>query len=326
MSVGYERFSQRPVWVRGAIDLFAAERSNPNTVPTILGEVSFLISKRLTPPVTSYDPPLEFISLRNRGGFFLFPGQAKIPGQTTARELGPGQYQWTIESDYYQTLEMNELWPPAKTYDKTQDLKLMPGPAYPFPEFLTPQTDLIVTVVRGSVFTRAGSPIQNAEIELTKPALPATFTSFLKCKTNPRGEWVLSFIEKPIPPPGVPPPAPDFTKSRIHVKPPQGAEFDVDLEIKAGQDQSLKQTALRGRIVKPGGGSFAGVKITTSVAAGNSISKPDGQWIFYFDLSQINQPETDVTVTATSPAGQKKDVQTKIKPGLTVDVPAIELS
>lgn len=314
------------MWVRGATDLFAAARTNPKSVPPLLGEVSFLITKRVTAPAATYDPPLEFITLNNRSGYFLFPGQVRTPGNPGTRDLGPAQYVWTVESDYYQTLEMNEQWPPAKPYDRAQDLMLTPGPAYPFPEFLTPQKHLIVTVLRGCLFARDGSGIKGAEVELTKPALPNTFTGFLKCKSDARGEWVVSFIEKPVPPPAVGPPAPDFSKSTIHIKPPQGAEFDVDLEIKSGKDQSLPQTSLRGRIVKPGGDGFGDVKITTSAAAGASLSRVDGQWIFYFDLNQINKPEADITVTATSPGGQKKDVQTKIKPGITADVPAIELS
>jgi hypothetical protein len=97
----------------------------------------------------------------------------------------------------------------------------------------------------------------------------------------------------------------------------------VDLAITPGKENSLKQTALRGRVVKPGGTALSGVRITTSLAPGESFSGSDGQWFYYFELRQAGGP---VTVTATSPDGLTKDVQTQIVPRATTVVPAIELS
>ena len=308
--------------VRGAIDQFAAARITRGRVPPVLGEVNFFITRRLTPPAVTYEPPLELISWTNRSGFFLFSGEVRRPDRPGTFMLGAGQYHWLVESDYYQTSEFNDVWPPAKLYDRTADLKLVPAPAYPFPEPVLEQPDLIVTLVRGTLFNAGGEPVEGVPIELTAPVLPPRFEGFVKCLTNKRGEWLLCFIEKERRDPVDP--VPDFPNSRIHVGLPGAAAYDISpLEIKPGQENSVRQTALRGGVIKPGGVPLAGVKITTSVAAGEAISKSDGRWFFYFELKQA---AAAVTVTATTPDGLTNTAQTQIVPGRTVVVPAIELS
>lgn len=118
-------------------------------------------------------------------------------------------------------------------------------------------------------------------------------------------------------------PIPDFAHSTIHVSLLGAGAYDINLALTPANENYVRQTALRGRVVKPGGFGLSNVKVTTSVAPGESLSKADGQWFFYFELRQAGGA---VTVTAVSPDGLTNNAQTLIVPRTTAVVPAIELS
>jgi hypothetical protein len=323
----YETISHSPVYSMGAIDLFAeAQTAKPAdsklkpVVPPLLGEFRFFVTDRLTPPAAAYDPPFEFISWSNRSGFFLFSGEIRAPARPGTLTLSPGRYRWRVESDYYRLVEFEDVWPPDNTYDSAKDIKLLPGPNYPFPDLNLKQRELALTLLRGTLFSSGGRPVEKVKIELAAPALPASFVAFKECFTNERGEWVLAFIEKKQKDDTVPPP--DFAHSKIHVSLPEN-DYAVELSINPGAENSLRQTALRGRVVKPGGVPVSGAKITTSVGAGESISRTDGQWFFYFELRQEGGP---VTVTATTSDGRTGSKESEIVPRATVVVEPIEIS
>lgn len=322
----YERFNHASTWVLGAMDLFAAARTQKTVIPPILGAVRFFVTERLTNPASTYDPPLEFVSWTNPSGFFLFSGEVRKRGGAGTVALGPGRYRWRVESDHYQPIEFDDDWPPVEVenktfYDKNKDLKFLPGPAYPFPDFFVNQRALAVTTLRGSLFTAGGKPIENILVQMTAPVLGARYEGFLDSRTDKAGNWVISFIEKVPAAPGDP--VLDFPHSRIRVNLPGAAAYDVDLPITPGKENAVRQTALRGRVMKPGGVGIAGAKVSTSIGADESLSKANGEWFFYFEL---RQPGGAVTVTAVSPDGLTKNVQSKIEPGITTVVPAIELS
>ena len=322
----YERFNHASTWILGALDLFAAARTTKTTVPPILGAVNFFVTQRVTAPANTYDPPLEFVSWTNPSGYFLFSGDVRKRGSAGTIALGPGRYRWRVESDYYQPIEFEDDWPPAEVlnktfYDKNKDLKFLPGPAYPFPDFFLNQRDLAVTILRGSLFTAGGVAVENIVVELTAPVLGPRYEGFLSCPTDKRGNWVISFIEKVPRAPGDP--VVDFPNSRIRVNLPGTAAYDVDLAITPNKENSVRQTALRGRVTKPGGLGIAGARVSTSIGADESLSKVNGEWFFYFEL---RQPGGAVTVTAVSPDGLTNDAQAQIVPRTTTVVPAIELS
>lgn len=324
----YERFTHTPVFAIGAVDKFAAARArkDPNApgqpleIPPVLGDVTFFVTSRVTAPAAPYEPSLEFISWRNRGGFFLFSGETRTPDRPGTAKLTPGRYGLRVESDYYQLIERNFDWPPAAVYDKNQDLDLLPGPAYPFPNFDLRQRELEVTLLRGSLFNPGGDPVEEVKVELIAPALPPRFEAFSECTTNERGEWVLALVQ--LERPNIGDPVPDLAHSRIRVNLPGGA-YEADVNVTQGQENSLPQTALRGRVRKPGGAPFPRVKITTSVAAGESITRDDGEWFFYFEL---RQGAGAVTVTATAPDGRTADANVVIVPRSTVRVPEMEIA
>jgi hypothetical protein len=306
-----------------AIDEFALARSardarnatRPSRIPTVLGEVNFFVVNRVLPPV-GYDPPLEFIHWANRSGFFGFSGEIRIPERTGTRSLSAGRYRWRVTSDYYQTLEFEDTWPPDKIYDKTKDLHLLPGPNYPFPDMNLPQRDLGMTLLRGSLFDSSGKGLQNIKIELVAPVIPSSFVAFKECMTDLRGDWVLAFIEK-----DKDIPRPDFDNSRVRVHLPEGG-YETDVKITVGAENILAQTALRGSVRKKGS-PVSSAKITISSFKGVSLSDRDGQWKFFFELRQQAGP---VKITSTAQDGSMGTAETFIMPGKTVVVPALELS
>jgi hypothetical protein len=308
------------------MDLFAAAQTARTAVPPVLGAVNFFVTERLTAPANTYDPPLEFVSWTNPSGYFLFSGDVRKPGRTGTVALGPGQYRWRVESDYYQPIEFVDAWPPDEVkngtlYDRNKDLRFIPGPAYPFPDDFLIQRDLAVTILRGSLFTAGGTPIEKVLIHVTVPGLDSRYETFLDCLTDKRGNWVVSFIEKVPAAPGDP--IPDFAHSTIHVNLPGAAAYNFDLAITPGKENALRQTALRGRVTNPRGVGITGAKVSTSIGTEQSLSKGDGQWFFYFEL---RQPGGAVTVTAVSPDGLTNNAQSQIVPGITTVVPAIVLA
>jgi|SRR6266404_3341356 len=325
----YERFAHTPVYATAGIDKFAAARLPAGEIPPVLGEVTFFVTGRVTAPAATYDPPRELISWTNRSGFFLFSGEMRKPGESNSLKLTTGRYSLRVESDYYQVVRRNINWPP-KVYDSAQDLPLLPGPDYPFPDLDLPQRQLKVTLLRGSLLTAGGEPITGVKVEFVAPVLPVPppppagqapeppyFIPFIECDTNKRGDWVLALIEanaahNPV----------HFEHSRIRVNLASGA-YEADVAIIPGTENSLRQTALRGRVVKPGGTPLPGTKITTSIAPGESIARADGQWFFYFELRQGGG---SVTVTATAPNGDTATRVAQIVPGETRDVPEMEIS
>jgi hypothetical protein len=233
--------------------------------------------------------------------------------------LGPGRYRWHVESDYYQLTTFDTQWPPADTY--VTDLKLLPGPTYPFPDLTLKQRDLVLTLLRGTLFSPGDKPLGNTPVELIAPQPSAAFADFTKCSTNTRGEWVLAFI-KELDKDGLPKPPPANIPAKIQIGRPPNS-YTLELSLQPGIENSLRQTALRGRVAKPDGTPVSGAKITTSVGAGEATSQADGQWFFYFDL---RQKESLVDVTAVTPDGHTGSQQSVIEPQKTVVVSTIFIS
>jgi hypothetical protein len=317
----YERFTPPAVFSMAARDRFAEARQLANSVPPILGEATLYLTERLSAPALVFDPPLEFLSLRNGSGFFLLSGETRTPGVPGTRTLPSGQYKWRLESDFYQAHEFDDDWPPANVYDPAKDRPLFPGPSYPFPNLDLKQRGLGVTLVRGTLFAPDGSAVPNVEVELTAPVLPALFVPFTTCVTDKRGEWVLAIVDRQTELQRTTPPQPDFANAVIHIHLPVNP-YDVALAITPGAENSLRQTALRGHVLRANGTPLAGVTITNDVTAGSSITGLDGQWFLYFELRQAGSA---VTVTATAPSGGADSRISAIVPKSTVLVPAMKI-
>lgn len=331
----YEQFTNTPSFAIGGRDSFAMLRSTRNQIPPVLGEVKFFVTRRLSPPAIVYDPPLELVSWRNRSGFFLFTGETHAAERSANSVLADGDYEWRVESDYYQTLDpVAVTWPPVNVYDPARDLLLIPGPNYPFPDIgvvidsanRRVQRKLGVTLLRGSLFDAGGKPQENIPIVFVPPADPVfagRFQLFPNARTDANGNWVVSMVDiQQIPPPPVPDPFNEFIGA-VNVNLPVNPYNVPNVRVSLGAENSLRQTGLRGRVVHANGRPFPGVTITTDVGPGQSVTRSDGQWFFYFNLGQANGP---VTVTATAPDGQSSNTLSQIARDSIVVVPTFELS
>jgi hypothetical protein len=331
----------------GAIDEFALARTAPVVVdpdanptvtkprvPPVLGKVAFFITKRISAPAVSYELPLEFLSWSNASGFFLFNGETRSSKISGTLRLSPGRYQLKAESEYYQPLKKEIDWPPAQVHDIANDLTLKPAATYPFPDLTLLQGKLGVTLLRGGLFTAAGKPLPGAAITMIPPSdsdFAKRFALFDSCVTDEKGSWVLCLIDRTKEPVAEPDPFAEFTcvikvdKSAVADPPPPINPYQFTLKVKLGEENILRQTALRGAVVAPGGRPFPAVKITTDIEAGESITGADGQWFFYFKLQPEGGP-ANVSVTATAQDGRTSSKSTQLKPGAIAIVPAIELS
>jgi hypothetical protein len=324
MTRDFEVFHPSTFYAMGAIDLFAAARlpkdpndpARPARIPPILGDFKFFVTKRVSPPQRDYQPPLEFVTSTNPGGFILLSGDTRISRTGPPLPLAPGRYHWRVESEFYQALEFEDVWPPALVYDQAKDLQLLPGPGYPFPDFTLRQRELVTTLVRGAFFTSSGDPATAGTIELILPALTPSYAAFTKTSPDSKGNWALAFIEMQKEDPPL-----DFAHSRVRFR--LGAnQDDVSLAITPGVENAIHQTALRGRVTDANGRGLPAVKITTPIAGADSVTRSDGQWSLYFRPDQGN---AQVQVTATSADGRNARQNIQIEQGKTLVLPTMKI-
>ena len=320
----FETYKASSLYAVGAIDLFAAARlpqdpqnpGRPARIPPVLGDFQFLVTKRISAPQRDYQPPLLFVTSTNPGGFILLSGDTKVPLAEPTLPLAPGRYHWRVESDFYQPNEFEDDWPLALVYDQAKDLQLQPGPGYPFPDLTLKQRELVTTLVRGTFFTSSGDPATAGTVELILPVLTPSYAAFTKSSPDSQGNWVLAFIEQQKEDPPL-----DFAHSRVRFT--LGAnQIDVTLAITPGAENSVPQTALRGRVVDANNRGMAGATITTSLGGVQSKTKPDGQWSLYFPLNQGN---AQIQVTATAPDGRSTNQKIQIQKGRTLVLPAMKI-
>jgi hypothetical protein len=316
-----ERFHHRAVFAIGVTDSFARARGIGGVATPPFGQLKLYVIERASPAPAVFARRFECATTIARSGCLLVSGDVASEGQRGTRTLPPGRYGFRLESEYYQTVEFVRDWPPPAVRVPADDIDLLPGPGYPFPSLDVPQGRLGVTLFRGTVVSAAGAGIENATVKLTAPALPDPhFFGFTNCSTDARGEWVLAVIDKRDPKGSVP--QADYANARVHVTEPS-ASYDVDVPANAGKENSLPQTALRGLVLRPNRSPFPDVQITTSVRAGESVTRSDGQWFFYFELRQAS---VAVTITATAPDGRTVSTNAAITAMRTNAVPAIQFT
>jgi hypothetical protein len=322
----FESFAPALIYARNAIDKFAAARlpkdpgdpTRPSRMPPILGNFTFLVKQRISPAPVIYAPPLEFITQTNPSGFVLQTGETRSASSALVRALAPGRYVWRLEADFYQPLEFEDDWPPSQIYDQSKDLQLLPGPAYPFPDLTLKQRELVLTLVRGSLFTVAGMPQQDATVELLSPVLSNSFVTFSKSVPDTQGNWVIPILQ--VQPED---PAPDFAHAAVRFTFSGGLQSDVSLAITPGAENFIRQTALRGRVIQSGGLPVAAAAIGTSISAGSSLSGSVGQWAYYFGVLQNDSP---ATVTAVAPDGRRAQQTVQVLRGKTLILPTMQVA
>jgi hypothetical protein len=309
MALTFERFTAGSVGVITLVDRFAQLRGTRGPFPPPIGEVRFLLLAQIINGVASaFDPPLRLRPTTSPGGLYLFPREAAMDAGPTI-SLPAGRYRLRIEGDFYQTIEQEIDFPPDTAQPPT--FRLLPGPAYPFPDLTLKQNRL--TLLRGSLFAMGeGNPVAAATVTITDPALATPFKS---CVTGANGDWVVAFFADRATPP---------VALTLHFTLPDGSSFDVaNVEVQPGAENSLPQTALRGRVLDTSGAPISRSIITVSDQPGQSLTRTDGQWFFYLSMLL---GDTEAHVTARAPNGRTAEQDVHIRSRATVVVPAFQIA
>lgn len=309
MDLIFERFTAAPIGAITLVDRFAQFRGTRGAFPTVVGEIRFLLLAQILDDITlAFDPPFRLRSQPNPSGVYLFYKEASI-GAEPAISIPAGRYRLRVEGDFYQPFEQNIdfRFDPADT----PTLNLLPGPAYPFPDLTLKQNKL--TLLRGSLFeTGAGKPIAGATVTIATPGVESPFKS---CLTGPNGDWVLAvFLDRSEQP----------RMFTLRFELPDETSFDVpDVRVMPGKDNSLPQTALRGRVLDTRGAPIPRSIVTVSAQPGQTLALADGQWFFYMSMLQT---DTQARVTARAPNGRTQEQDIQIKSRATVVVPAFQIA
>jgi hypothetical protein len=304
-----ETFTATPVGVLTLIDLFAELRGTRGLMPGPVPPVRFtLISRREVAGLTLLDPPIMLAPDTGASGAYLFSNESRLGGSAAYR-IAPGRYVVRIESDYYQTLDIEVSWPPSP--GDTAPIALKPGVAYPFPDLTLSSTGL--TLLRGALLlTVTGAPIAGAFVELIDPPNMGPFANAV---TDATGGWVLAL------PVAAAPPVLSILRFTL---PGEGGVVTVpNVALEFGQENSLSQTALRGAVLSTTGIPVANAEINVSTQAGSVRSGRDGRWTFYLSLLQ---PDGAARVTATASNGRSAFQDVQIRNRATVVVPVIQIA
>lgn len=330
------------------IDGLARALRTTGEFPPPLGEIECHILRQTVPVARTFDPPLILWTRRNASGFLILDGTYAREGARAPRlPLGAGTYRIRVRGPYYQDTQFTLVWPPPaddarvpRTQpNKLDNIELLPGGAYPLPDVTTGRFQLGVTILRGSLFTSSGDPIPDVLVEvinlppfLQPPELPPLAVwPFLQARSSAAGDWTIvlpgrRYVDNAPEIPAVlnPPPPPIKKQITVRVHGPNGA-VDVQPDVELGTEHSIKNTALRGQVVGPGGRPIGGAHIATSVGPETSVSQDNGLWFLYFDLNQISV--NNVTVTVTTPNGATaSDSSASVKHDGTVVVPTFHFS
>ena len=188
--------------------------------------------------------------------------------------------------------------PPSDAQGNPVTVNLLPGPAYPLPDTTTARLQLGPTIVRGSLFTASGDPIRDVVVEVVNLPLPEP------AGAAPAGAVAVPEVHDQRPRRlggGAPRPALHRQHRRRSAAPgtitkqitfnvqyvPNSPPTAYTRTFALGREHSLRNTALRGQVVGPGGRPIGGAQITTSVGPATSVSRQNGLWFLYFGLDRV---------------------------------------
>lgn len=293
-------------------DAFARQRGVNGPHPRPSGEFVFSVVGTMVggvrQPIT---PPLQLKVLTNPSGYQLFFGTAASQDQSgRSASLSAGQYVVRVDSDFYQRAERTDVTipsifapkAPASSLIAPYLFDLQPGYAYPFPSVSTLPNGGGTTLLRGVLRTADGTGIAGATVQVVGQS--NTYT------TDESGQWVLVF--------------PDTQATgtvTVHFVLADGTVKDVaGVSVVQGSTTGLLQTALRGLVLTQTGTGIAGATVQVSGQTGQTMTDSDGNWFFYFDVTQA---AAKVTVTAKTPDGRtQKQKNIPVQPRGTVVVPS----
>jgi hypothetical protein len=307
MAVTFERFTATPLGAVTLVDKFAQLRGTRGPFPPLVGAVRFTLVEQISDGPILLDPPFRLSAEISPTSVYIFSNEVTT-GAGPVLRFPTGRFRLRIESDFYQSLELELDFPldPANM----PILNLKPSAAYPFPDLTVGQSTL--TLLYGGLFEiGGGKPIEGAVVTIVLPDNDWPFNSSV---TGPNGDWAL------VMPVGSGAALEPLT---LRFDLPDGNSFDVpDVQALPGAVNSLPQTALRGRVLNANGAPIPRATVTVSVQQGESLVAADGQWFFYLSLLQ---PNTPASVIAHAPGSVTQEQDVQIRNRATVVVPEFRI-
>ncbi len=321
------------LWALDVVDGLARALQSKDAAARPVGELWLDIIAAIAPVRRQFNPPLRLRTLRNRAGALLLDGTCARAGRPDL-PLGEGTYRVQVRGLWYCASEFELRWPPPPATPHLppgQEVVLLPGPSYGFPDGTLLRHQRGPTVLRGTAMEHDGTALQDARVAVHglrlnphPPRLPPLSDwPLLETRSDERGDWVLVLPDRgylsfdpdvPAQPVRLPiTVAIEHPRLRVH----------ATREIELGGTRVFGTTALRGQVLR-GGHPAEGVSITSSVDARAVRTGADGQWWLRF---RLDQPELgQVKVKATAPDGAWAEASgVALRVGATVVVPAIRL-
>ena len=304
----FERYVSESAAVITLVDEFARQRGTRGDMPAPIPPLRFsLIAQEIAAVMTPLDPPLGLIAQRSgSGAVYVFANEVRERRGELPFRIAPGRYRLRIEGDYYQPLELDLDWPPTAASLVPQPL--MPGYHYPFPDVTLPSSR--ITLLRGTVVRGVrGDPVANATVTVTNT--PAGFTT---ARTDKSGAWVVAFRHANA----------NEINATVTISIPGEPDVVVNnVVLKAGRDNALSQTSLRGAVFTTRNTPVRNAEITVDVVPNESVrTGGEGLWTFYFG---INQPDVMAQVTALAPNGDSDSVNQQVRNRATDVVPTFHI-
>jgi hypothetical protein len=293
VEIGRRSLPGRASWT--VVDVFARARGTNGNFPAAFGPMRVLCEERdENGQWRALPTPLDAAFLRGPSGTVILTGRTVLqPGRTLPEEtIPPGRYRGHIVSAYYQAHLFEEELRPGKH----SRIELLPGYAYPFPLGSTSAGVTGPTLLRGAIRTFAGVGIAGVSVKLVHPKPGNVGATY---ETDESGQWMLMIPD-------------DATfkridgemvlKGRIEMKLPGAVAFPLaGFDIVRGRENGLAQTAIRGAVLRTSGAAIAGATVTVANHPGRVVSRPGGEWFYYFH-PQV--PPGVVTITVTAPDGE----------------------
>jgi hypothetical protein len=291
-------------------DAFATVRGTRGPLPRPFEPIRVFATAKVAPNAEVFTPPLELALKRNTNGYHVFHNSMKRPdGVVMKKALTDGRYDLRIEGDFYQPLPLTNIDIPQARLPITRSL--LPAFNYPFPNEFKPTGGRGFALLRGSLHTLDGKPIERATVSV----IGATN----EYVTGSSGQWVLVFPDTFFP--GV-----TTTRNVTVVITPEGAPAInvANVTIDKGTERSLSETGLRGWVLARGAG-VANAIVSVQGQPGQTRTAVDGSWFYYFNIDLASGISVDVT--AQLPDGRTlTQTNRQVQPRATAIVPPFEFS
>jgi hypothetical protein len=286
------------------VDEFARDQQVRGPRPGPLSPVRFFVVARIAGMARQpIDPPIELDTIQTSSGYGLSNGKRRMPsGRRTPARLDPGTYVIRAESESYQRVEATVPFP-APGPEDVVEFDLPPGYSYPFPRASTVPAMSSPTLLRGSLR-------RMDDVSVDGTVVQAIGLSLYDYRADGTGEWVLVFPD-------------DQADRRVTVRflhPDNTIEDIPAVDVVQGQENSLRQTALRGWVLTDAGAGIPGARIQIGGQAGEARTDGGGAWSFYFGFGPA--PAGTVTVTAIHPDGRtqaRAGIQVRDRATVSID-------